>query len=469
MTDARDADHPALDHPALDHQTPADRPGAPRSAGQLSDAAPARRRGSIAAGVRASWWYSVSGLVMLIVAAHVLMFIPAMVGGEADASRSVLLAVACAVSAGVQLSFIGGMRDGMGGGVRNWPVAGAMLLFGAAILAIAAPLQWSALPLIMAASLMFCLLPNRAPWVLAAVTVAAIAVEYLAMPAGSGRGYPSFVLHVFFPVMTWASVWAWDVVRRIDDARATEGRLAVARERLRFAADLHDIQGHSLQVIALKAELAERLLPDSGHSADPARIAAARAQIAEIRALAADAMSETRELVQGYRAPALEEELDNARDVLAAAGFDCTVDAAVLPDDATVRAVFGRVLREATTNVLRHAAPGPVEVSIARTAVRAATAPNDSWVLRIGNAAAPKEKPSSRSGDGSGLAGLRERLAEAGGTLEVLHDGPTPPSSGSTGRFTLTATVPADAAASHADATDTTVSYADTTDREVPR
>ena len=141
MTDARDADHPASIHQALDHQTPADRPGAPRSAGQLSDAAPARRRGSIAAGVRASWWYSVSGLVMLIVAAHVLMFIPAMVGGEADASRSVLLAVACAVSAGVQLSFIGGMRDGMGGGVRNY-LSQAMRKLGVATRREASDVAW---------------------------------------------------------------------------------------------------------------------------------------------------------------------------------------------------------------------------------------------------------------------------------------------------------------------------------------
>lgn len=398
----------------------------PRSAGQLSDAAPARPRGSIAAEVRATWWYSASGLMMLIVAAHALPFVPAVGRGETGVARITLLAVACAVSAGMQSVFIGGMREGLGGGVRRWPVAGAMLVLGGAILAIAAPLQWSALPLIIAASLVFCLLPHRVPWVLAAITGAAIAVEYLAQPADSGRDAASFFLHAIFPATTWATVWAWDVVRRVDDARATESRLAVARERLRFAADLHDIQGHSLQVIALKAELAERLL-----AKDPT---AATAQIAEIRALAADAMGETRELVQGYRAPALDEELANARDVLAAAGFTARLDAAVLPDDAAVRAVFGRVLREATTNVLRHAAPGEVDIAIADR--------GGAWSLTVGNAMGAAATSSSEPGRGSGLAGLRERLRAAGGELTTLYDAPAPSPGGQSPRFTLTATLP---------------------------
>ena len=429
MPDATDADH---------RPTPA-RP-VPRSAGQLSGATPDRRRGSIAGGVRASWWYSLSSLVMLIVTAHALMLVPLFVLDGATSARAVLIAVSCATSAGVQLAFATGMRHGMGTGVDNRPIAAAMVAAGAAILAIAAPLQWSSLPLITAVSLIACRLGGRAWWAAIAVSAAAVAVERAALPDGSAQGGTAFVLYVFFPVLTWATVWAWDVVRRLDDARSSESRLAVVRERLRFAADLHDIQGHTLQVIALKSELAERLLPDSGHSADPARIAAARTQIAEIRALAADAMSETRELVQGYRAPALEEELDNAHDVLAAAGFDCTVDAAELPDAPASRAVFGRVLREATTNVLRHGTPGPVGITIGRGP---ADSPADGhWVLTVDNAATAESGPSSSKKAGSGLAGLRERVTEAGGTLTSLYDEPASASPDDTGRFTLTATIP---------------------------
>lgn len=340
---------------------------------------------------------------MLIVAANALPLIPAFLRGETDTARAILLAVLCVVSAGVQMTFVAGMRDGMGRGLRNAPVAAAMAVTGAAILGLAAPLQWSALPLVAAASLFACQL------------------------TGSDRELGSFILHVSFPAMIIATAWAWDVLRRVDEARTAEGRLAVARERLRFAADLHDIQGHTLQVIALKAELAERLLPDPAAAPDLARVAAARAQIAEVRGLAADALAETRELVQGYRAPELDEELANARDVLAAAGFTCRLDADPLPADPGTRDVFGRVLREATTNVLRHAAPGPVDVTVAEGA--------DAWSLRVGNAVAGAGASESAPADGSGLAGLRERLDAAGGALAVLSDARP-------GRFTVAATMP---------------------------
>lgn len=381
MTDATDATD-------ADHRPDPARP-VPRGAGQLSDAAPDRRRGSIAGGVRASWWYSVSGLVMLIGAGHALMLIPAFLRDEAELARAVLIAVLCAVSAGVQLAFSTGMRRGMGTGVHNWPIAGAMVVAGAAILAIAAPLQWSSLPLITAVSLVACQLGGRAWWAAIAVSAAAIAVENAAMPDGSGRNATSFALHAFFPLMTWATVWAWDIVRRLDDARSTEGRLAVARERLRFAADLHDIQGHTLQVIALKSELAERLLP-----ADPNPDAA----------------------------PSDAAPIDPAR-------------------VAAARAVFGRVLREATTNVLRHGTPGPVDVALGRGPAGSPAA--GSWVLTVGNAASAARGSSSSKKGGSGIAGLRERVTEAGGTLTALYDEPAPASPGATGRFTLTATIPA--------------------------
>lgn len=424
MTDAPDADH---------RPTPA-RP-VPRSAGQLSGATPDRRRGSIAGGVRASWWYSLSSLVMLIVTAHALVLVPMFVLDDATSARAVLIVVSCAASGAVQLAFSTGMRHGMGRGVDNWPVAAAMVVAAAAILAIAAPLQWSSLPLITAVSLIACRLGGRAWWAAIAVSAAAVAVERAALSDGSAQGGMAFVLYVFFPGLLWATVWAWDVVRRLDDARSSESRLAVARERLRFAADLHAIQGHTLQVIALKSELAERLLPE-----EPAPVAAARAQIAEIRRLAADAMADTRELVQGYRAPALEDELDNAHDVLAAAGFDCTIDAAELPEAPASRAIFGRVLREATTNVLRHGTPGPVGITIGRGP---ADSPADGhWVLTVDNAATAGGESSSSKESGSGLAGLRERVTEAGGTLTSLYDEPASTSPDDTGRFTLTATIP---------------------------
>lgn len=420
-----------------------------RSAGELSDAAPAPAHGRLAAELRASWWYSASGLVLLIAGANALPLVPAVARAQTGPAQTVPLVVLCAASAGVQVFFAAGLRDGMGRGVRSVPAAAAMGVSAAAILGLGAPLQWSALPLVSAASLVACQLVGTRRWAAWAVAVAAIAVEFAAVPAGSGRGIGSFILHAIYPSMIAATAWAWDVLRRVNEARAAEGRLAVARERLRFAADLHDIQGHTLQVIALKAELAERLLPDAG-APDPARAAAARAQIAEVRTLAADALAETRQLVRGYRAPELGEELANARDVLAAAGFACRTDADHLPADPAICEAFGRVLREATTNILRHAAPGPVDIAVAERP--------DGWQLRVGNAVAAAGSPESAATDGSGLAGLRARLAAAGGRLDVLSDD-------STDRFTLLAAMPGAGSSGGAPARAADAA----TDPEVPR
>lgn len=393
--------------------TETDQFAVPRPAGQLSDAT--RARGSVATGMRASWWYSWSGLAMVVVASNALVVAPVAMVEEGVSARALLSVVVCVVSAGTQLAFLMGLRQGMGRGVSNWPVAVAMLLAGAAVLGITAPLPWSSLPLISAAALLACSLRGARRWLALTLAVGALLVEIVAMPDGSNRGPLSFLFAVLLPMTTFGTVWAWDIVVRIDNARSSESRLAVARERLRFAADLHDIQGHTLQVIALKAELAERLLDK-----DPA---ASRAQLAEIRTLAADSLSDTRELVQGYRAPELAEELSNAHDVLEAAGFRTHLDVDRLPTSPASRAVFGRVLREATTNILRHASPGPVTILIDDRA-------SHHWNLRISNAVGASI---SLPAEGSGLAGLRERLRAAGGTLTTTVDGET---------FILDATLP---------------------------
>ncbi|MFC3276308.1 GNAT family N-acetyltransferase, partial [Agromyces mediolanus] len=122
------------------------------------------------------------------------------------------------------------------------------------------------------------------------------------------------------------------------------------QERLRFASDLHDIQGHHLQVISLKSELAERLL-----ERDPER---ARALVHEVRLIAKEALEETRSLVAGYRQVAFDEELENAREVLAASGAVCTLRLGPVPSGHEVQRALGSVVREATTNILRHSEAG---------------------------------------------------------------------------------------------------------------
>ncbi|MFF5477831.1 sensor histidine kinase [Streptomyces sp. NPDC012935] len=234
--------------------------------------------------------------------------------------------------------------------------------------------------------------------------------------AGLAQGDGASAYAALFPAglvaftawVTLGPLWAWDTARRLDEARRLEGELAVREERLRFAADLHDIQGHHLQVIALKSELAERLV-----ERDPARAAA---EMKEIRQLAADALSDTRAVVRGYRRTTLDDEIGNATRVLAAAGIDArmTLDpdavSAALADSA--RHLLGLVMREATTNVLRHSRAGHAEVDYRTTDGHAR--------LRVRNDGA-EEHPAAL--DGTGLRGLAERLEAAGGELKWQHDG----------------------------------------------
>ena len=195
----------------------------------------------------------------------------------------------------------------------------------------------------------------------------------------------------------YAQIWVLGVAERLDHARRLERAAAIREERLRFAADLHDIQGHSLQVIALKSELAERLA-----NADPAR---AIAEMRDVQALARQALGDTREVVRGYRTVSLDTEISNATRVMAAAGIESSLaaDPSVLPSP--VEKLFGLVVRECTTNVLRHSAARRCEISL--------TIGADIVQLRFTNDA-PLDAP---AGPGGGLTGLADRFAAAGGRL----------------------------------------------------
>lgn len=214
-------------------------------------------------------------------------------------------------------------------------------------------------------------------------------------------------------------LWAWRIAGRLDRARRLEAELAVKDERLRFASDLHDMQGHHLQVIALKAELASRIA-----EVDPAR---ASGEMQEIRRLCADALRDTRAVVRGIRRTTLDGEIANATRVLAAAGIDArmNLEPAALQEELSdsVRQLLGLVMREATTNVLRHSQARRAEVDYRVSAEQA--------LLRISNDQAHAHPG---TGDGTGLLGLAERLRSAGGELTWERaDGD---------RFVVTATLP---------------------------
>ena len=132
----------------------------------------------------------------------------------------------------------------------------------------------------------------------------------------------------------------------LNEARAELADMAVAEERERFARDLHDLLGHSLSVIALKAELAGRLLADGPP-------AAAR-EVAELEQVARTALGEVRDAVSGYRQPTLDGELAGARMALSAAGIQADVQESRVSLDPAVEAVLAWAVREGATNVIRH-------------------------------------------------------------------------------------------------------------------
>ncbi len=129
-------------------------------------------------------------------------------------------------------------------------------------------------------------------------------------------------------------------------ARQEIARLAVSEERLRFARDLHDLLGHTLSLITLKSELARRLV-----SAAPEQAAI---EIGDIETAARKALIEVREAVSGYRQPTLQNELNGASELLAAAGIAFTRQGAPPSLSASAEATLSWVVREGVTNVIRH-------------------------------------------------------------------------------------------------------------------
>lgn len=246
----------------------------------------------------------------------------------------------------------------------------------------------------------------------------------LAVTPSTGVPLPHPMFAFLLPLVTALSMWSWDIVLELDRARGTEARLAAAQERLRLAHDLHDLQGHHLQVIALQLELAERMLPR-----DPA---AAAEQIALARGSVDEARRGTRELAGRFRGVPLPDELANAGDLLRAAGLRVEVDvdprAAEAPAD-----VLGPVIRECTTNVLKHGAGGWAELSLHRRP--------GVWELRVDNDVradapdAPAAPDRSGLAGGAGLSGIAARVAAVGGSHSGRRDGD---------RFTVVVQVPAD-------------------------
>ncbi|MFQ1000812.1 sensor histidine kinase [Modestobacter sp. SSW1-42] len=257
-------------------------------------------------------------------------------------------------------------------------------------------------------------------WVWPAVVAAALlCLAVILADEGSGLLFlPPICLLTAFAIR--GTGYLMTVNRELQEAREELARHAVAEERLRFARDLHDLLGHSLSLIALKSELARRLA-----AVDPAR---AGAEMADVEDAARRALAEVREAVSGYRQVTVGQALAEARAALTGAGITVRLPERVPVLPVGPDAALGWVVREATTNVLRHSGAGQVTVELTEDGERAVLTVTDD-----GCGGAPGVTMRGTT-SGSGLAGLRERVGALGGELAA---GP-----GDRGGYRLRASVP---------------------------
>ncbi|WP_202869704.1 sensor histidine kinase [Kribbella caucasensis] len=180
-------------------------------------------------------------------------------------------------------------------------------------------------------------------------------------------------------------------------AREDFAELAVQEERNRFARDLHDILGHSLTVITVKAELAQRLI-----AANPDRAAS---EVADVEQLARSALADVRAAVAGYRELSLAGELVAAHAALQAADIRAELPNTVDEVPEEYRELFAWVVREGVTNVIRHSGAKKCTIRLNADQIE---------VLDDGKGPGP-----GGGASGHGLIGLRERADQAGASLSV--------------------------------------------------
>jgi two-component system sensor histidine kinase DesK len=258
---------------------------------------------------------------------------------------------------------------------------------------------------------------------------AAITAAWYAVAGGDDRA-GSLGMGLFYAVVVGfvvgidrISEWMLVLIWEIDASRTVQARLAVAEERLRFARDFHDVLGRNLTLIAVTSDLAAGL----ARRGDPHAVD----KMLEVRRIAHESAREVREVVTGYRATDLDTELTGARSVLRAAGINTRIigDSTCIPGDAQV--AFAWVLREATTNVIRHSNATTCTIELG-SQPRTEAGATDTAVMQIRNDGSPTPEPFHAPGHG--LAGLRERMTALGGHFAA---GPQPG-----GWFTVDARLP---------------------------
>ena len=229
-----------------------------------------------------------------------------------------------------------------------------------------------------------------------ALIVAIAALEAWLVPLSPQVWIPAIV----FSLLVGGTNIHFGEVRRKDKAllaaRESAQHMAAVLERERIARDLHDLLGHTLSVIVIKSELAAKLA-----DRDPARAAA---EIRDVERISRQALQEVRGAIYGFRDLNVEQELATGRAALAAAGVTLETSVSHVEVDDKVERVLALAVREGLTNVIRHARATRCSVSAMHT--------GSTLSLTIEDDGVGGTQP-----DGAGLDGMRDRLAEVGGSV----------------------------------------------------
>ncbi|MFF3028813.1 sensor histidine kinase [Microbacterium sp. NPDC057944] len=288
------------------------------------------------------------------------------------------------------VGFMYGMRGGGGLGrpvaPRQWVTFGLLIVCALVSIPAEGGSALSFLPFIM--SFASYGLTRVWHWITFAASVTITALCVFLLPGGLDF-LTVLAIIVLLGVVNTVSTW---LILRSNEAERLGLELATSEGREAVARDVHDLIGHSLTVVGLKAQLVRRLI-----DTDPER---AKAELADIEALTAEAIAGVRATVSGARATTLTEQLASSRDALRSADVVLAVDGTPNSLSAAQALTAAWILREATTNTLRHADATRVDVQIAPGRLRI-----------VDDGAGPGAR------EGNGVRGMRERAAAAGASF----------------------------------------------------
>ena len=211
---------------------------------------------------------------------------------------------------------------------------------------------------------------------------------------------PTILVLCVFPFGMRAARKQKELKKQLAEANEEISRLIKQEERQRIARDLHDTLGHTLSLISLKSELAERFFDTN--------LEKAKQEIQDVHKTSRIALKQVRELISDMRTVTIEEELDNAIEILKSAGITYEIKKVeTLPDGSIVQNILGMCLRESIVNIVKHSDAHHCKITFQTTP--------ESYIIKIED----DGKGFETINPGNGMLGMNERLTLIEGKLEI--------------------------------------------------